>query len=132
MSSPPRGSHPLDGARHFRNLGQHQVAGLVAHRSGARHEARDRGIDDYEREFPYRGSALDDALTFCDMTTSPWGTRIRLRDRIGEIQSRYGRDHTKARAIVGCADDLEHAVSETERRIADAGIVLTGSLAYPD
>src|SRR3954452_18424429 len=126
------GFHPLDGARHLRNLGQPQVAGLVAHHSGARHEALHRGIDDYESEFPYLGSALDHALTFCDMTTSPWGTRIRLGDRIGEIQSRYGRDHTTARAIVGCADELEHAVSETERRIVDAGIVLTGSLAYPD
>lgn len=126
------GFHPLDGARYLRKLGRDDLALLVAHHSGARHEAVLRGIEGYEGEFPYQDSPADHALTFCDMTTSPWGTRIRLHDRIAEIQARYGPEHTTAAAISGCAGELEHAVTETERRIAAAGIVLTGSLAYPD
>jgi len=126
------GFHPLDGARYLRELGHCDLALLVAHHSGARHEAVLRGIEGYEDEFPYLDSPLDHALTFCDVTTSPWGTRTRVHDRIAEIQARYGPGHTTAVAISGCADELEHAVIETEARIAAAGIVLTGSLAYPD
>src|SRR4051794_24921891 len=58
------GFHPLDGARHLSNLGHHELALLVAHHSGARHEAALRGFDAYDEEFPYQDSALDHALTF--------------------------------------------------------------------
>lgn len=37
------GFHPLDGARHLRRLGQERLAGLVAHHTRARYEARLRG-----------------------------------------------------------------------------------------
>jgi putative nucleotidyltransferase with HDIG domain len=46
------GFHPLDGARHVRALGHEHLACLVAHHSGARHEATLRGYRDYEDEFP--------------------------------------------------------------------------------
>src|SRR6478609_1773544 len=38
------GFHPLDGARFVRSHGQERLAALVAHHSGARNEAKLRGI----------------------------------------------------------------------------------------
>lgn len=125
------GFHPLDGARFVRQEGHEQVARLVAHHSGARHEARLRGIQDFEDEFPFLDCELDRALTYCDLTTGPDGARVSLQERVSEITSRYGSDHTVSRAMNASVAEFERALSETERRVAEAGISLTGSLVLP-
>jgi HD superfamily phosphodiesterase len=40
------GFHPVDGARFLRGLGRERLACLVAHHSGARFEAEERGLVD--------------------------------------------------------------------------------------
>lgn len=125
------GFHPLDGARVVREAGFEQLACLVAHHSGARNEARLRGIEGYCDEFPYGDSDLDRALTYCDLTTGPDGRRVTLEDRIAEIQERYGPDHVVAQAIRIGTSEFEQARDATERLMAEAGVVVTGSLAYP-
>ncbi|GAB7192141.1 HDIG domain-containing protein [Kineococcus sp. NUM-3379] len=125
------GLHPLDGARFVRQHGHEQLALLVAHHSGARYEANLRGFDDYEEEFPFLDSPLDQALTYCDLTTSPDGERVTLAWRVQEITSRYGPDHTVARAINACVPEFERAQRDTEARMAEAGVVVSGSLALP-
>jgi hypothetical protein len=126
------GFHPLDGARFLRSLDHDDVARLVAHHTGARHEARLRGITDFEEEFPFEDSALDRALTFCDVTVGPTGRRVRVPERVAEIRARYGPNHVVARAIKASEPEFEAAVVDTEHRVAEAGITLTGSLAYPE
>ncbi len=70
--------HALDGGwflqeRHF----PERVCQLVAHHSGARFEARERGLlDRLEWSFPAPDAALLDALTYADMTTSPRGLPV--------------------------------------------------------
>ena len=125
------GFHPLDGARCVRAAGHERLARLVAHHSSARYEARLRGIRDLAVEFPFENSALDQALTYCDLTTSPTGERVSLEQRIAEIQDRYGYDHMVARAIRIGRPEFERARDEIERRMTKAGVVLTGALAYP-
>jgi hypothetical protein len=93
------GFHPLDGARFVRDQGFPEVAMLVAHHTGARNEAELRGVDDLLREFPYEDSLLLRALTYCDLTTDPEGSRTNVDDRVTEIQSRYGPDHVVSRGI---------------------------------
>jgi hypothetical protein len=115
------GFHPLDGGRFVRDQGYEQLARLVAHHSGARIEAELRGIAGYCSEFPHGESALDDALTFCDLTTSPNGSRVTLADRVAEINERYGPDAVTARAITAGAPDFERACTETIRRVEAAG-----------
>jgi len=126
------GFHPADGAR-FLRAGHHDeaLALLVAHHSGARYEARLRGVSNFEDEFPCLDSDLDRALTYCDLTTGPTGQRVRLHDRITEIQQRYGPDHTVSNAMTLARPELEYAVLRTEELIERAGIQLSGSLAYP-
>ena len=125
------GFHPLDGARFVRRQGHERLALLVAHHSGARHEAKLRGVEDYETEFPFLDSDLDRALTYCDLTTGPDGTRVTLEQRVREITTRYGPDHTVSQAINASVPEFEEARVEMERRMAAAGITLTGSLALP-
>ena len=123
------GFHPLDGGRFLREVGQERLACLVAHHSGARIEAGFRGICDYDEEFPYLASPLDDALTFCDLTTSPSGESITLGERIDEIVSRYGSGSSTSRAMLAGTPDFERACLATEARIEAAGIDLCQRMA---
>ena len=109
------GFHPLDGARHLRDLGEEDLARLVAHHSNARYEATLRGIDGYEIEFPYGATILDTALTFCDLTTSPEGKPVSLEDRTAELVRRYGPDHVTSRAIVAGVPEFERGREEIQR-----------------
>ena len=84
------GFHPLDGANYviqsFRDV---RLASLVASHSEVAFEARLRGYAHALHAFPREYSAVADALTFCDMTTSPKGNHISFEERIVEILCRY-------------------------------------------
>lgn len=96
------GFHPLDGARHLRDV-EHAppvLCSLVAHHTGAIHEARERGLaSDLAREFVAPPQLPGDALTYCDITTSPDGLTIDVEKRLADIRSRYGDDHPVSRAV---------------------------------
>src|SRR5580658_7927283 len=87
------GLHSLDGARYLRDV-QHAdpvLCRLVAHHSCAVIEADERGLADLlRREFAPAPRPLADALTFCDMTTSPDGQQVHVTRRLAEIHHRYG------------------------------------------
>ena len=65
------------------------LCGLVAHHSCAVIEAEERGLADLlHREFGPPPQPLADALTFCDMTTSPDGQQVHVTRRLAEIYDR--------------------------------------------
>jgi hypothetical protein len=113
--------HPLDGARHVRALGQERLARLVAYHSSARWEAEALGLSDDLAAFPREDSATADALTYCDMTTSPTGQRITLAGRLAEIAERYGAEHLVVRCLQRAHDHLAGAVQRTEERLRASG-----------
>jgi hypothetical protein len=86
------GLHGLDGARYLRDV-QHAeplLCRLVAHHSCAVIEAEERGLAHVlTREFTPPPRLLADALTFCDMTTSPDGAHVHVHNRLAEIHDRY-------------------------------------------
>ena len=87
------GMHQLDGARYLRDIEDAEplICSLVAHHTCASIEAGHRGTrDDLEREFPPVDSLLADALTYCDMSTTPDGELTNAKDRLDEILKRYG------------------------------------------
>src|SRR5487761_357508 len=89
------GFHPLDGARFLRDVQYADVAlcGLVANHSCAVIEAEERGLAGVlSTEFPAPAPVLNDALAFCDMTTTPDGHLVSMNERISEIRHRYGPD----------------------------------------
>jgi hypothetical protein len=87
------GFHALDGARYLRDIekADNRLCRLVAHHSYALIEARNRGLaDNLADEFPSFDGLPADALTYCDMTTSPDGESIDVDVRLNEILTRYG------------------------------------------
>lgn len=116
------GLHTLDGARYLRRTGVDEViVGLVAYHSCAFLEAAERGLDgDLLAEFSPGDPVLTDALCFCDMTTSPDGEPVDARDRLAEIQARYGRGDVVTRSIERAAPEILAAVARTRERLAAA------------
>jgi HD superfamily phosphohydrolase len=114
--------HPIDGAHHVRSLGHERLARLVAYHSSARWEAEALGLASELAAFPREDSATADALTYCDMTTSPTGQRITLADRLAEIAERYGAEHLVVQCLQRAHEYLQGAVERTEQRIQAAGI----------
>ena len=96
------GLHGLDGARYLRDVhhADPMLCRLVAHHSCAVIEAEERGLADLlRREFAPPPQPLADALTFCDMTTSPDGEQVHVHRRLAEIHDRYGSGHLVSRSI---------------------------------
>jgi HD domain len=88
------GFHPLDGARYLMALGApRRLVNLVAHHSYAVLESRLRGHASEMTAFDDERTAMRDALWYCDLTTSPHGTRVRADERMAEIKKRYGPGH---------------------------------------
>jgi hypothetical protein len=107
------GFHPLDGARYLRDV-QHadeRLCRLVAHHTCAIIEAEERGLAEaLSNEFEPLGPLLTNALTYCDMTTSPDGEPVLADQRLAEIHSRYGPEHLVSRAISRATPRLTLAV----------------------
>lgn len=111
------GFHPLDGARHLRDVafGDRRLWTLVAHHTGALVEAEERGLDGMlAAEFPI--NVVDQfavaAVTYCDMTTGPDGSTVDVEHRIDEILSRYGPDDVVHRSISRSAPTLRTQVDQ--------------------
>ncbi|GAA5057591.1 HD domain-containing protein [Thermocatellispora tengchongensis] len=107
------GMHQLDGARYLRDVAgaEERLCRLVAYHSCADNEARQRDL--YEvlaAEFDTERPDLARALTYCDMTTSPDGRRVDVRDRLAEIHSRYGAEHLVSRSITAATPCILAAV----------------------
>ena len=115
------GLHGLDGARYLRDV-QHadpMLCRLVAHHSCAIIEAEERGLADLlRREFEAPPQPLADALTCCDMTTSPDGEPMNVDRRLAEIRHRYGSGHVVNRSIRRATPMILKAVHQVHVRVA--------------
>jgi hypothetical protein len=113
------GLHGLDGARYLRDV-QHAeppLCRLVAHHSYAVIEAEEHGLAHVmTREFAPPPQHLADALTFCDMTTSPDGEHVHVNHRLAEIHDRYGSGHLVSRFISRATPLILEAVGQVNAR----------------
>ena len=108
------GFHPIDGARHPRALGCERLAGLVAHHTRARHEARLRGLEQALAEFDAEDSLVSDALVYCDLTTGPSGERMTPHQRLLDVEARYGEGSPVTRGLRAAWPELMDAVQRVE------------------
>jgi hypothetical protein len=112
------GLHALDGARYLRDV-EHadpRLCSLVAHHSCAHIEARNRGLgDELAAEFEPVGGLLTDALTYCDMTTTPVGESTDVDARLAEILSRYGPGDVVTESITEAAPHIKSSVQRIEQ-----------------
>jgi len=117
------GFHPLDGARYLRDV-EHadpRLCNLVAHHSCASLEAEERGLaDELRREFPHASPVLEDALAYCDMTTTPNGHVVSVDGRLTEIVERYGPGDIVTRFIHRAEPNLVSSVARTQHRLCQA------------
>ncbi|MBI0376493.1 HD domain-containing protein [Streptomyces albiflaviniger] len=119
------GFHPLDGARFLRDQesADARVVRLVAHHSCALLEAEERGLrQELEGEFELERPDLVDVLLYCDMTTTPDGTRTTPAERLNEIVQRYGPDTIVGRFIQRAAPEIHAASKRVGDRMADASV----------
>ncbi|MPZ83431.1 MAG: HD domain-containing protein [Actinophytocola sp.] len=115
--------HPLDGARHLRELGADaRLCALVAHHSCAYRESELRGLSAELAEWVDEETPLRDALWWADMTTSPDGLPVAFDERIKEIQERYGPQDVVTFFIRQAEPELRGAVERTAARLRAAGI----------
>jgi putative nucleotidyltransferase with HDIG domain len=113
------GMHAIDGARHLRRCGwDERIVSMVAHHSCAILEAEERGLSAALAEFARPPREYEDAVCFCDMTTGPDGETVDARDRLDEIEVRYGPDHLVTRFIRRARPEILSAVSRVEDRRA--------------
>ena len=115
------GLHGLDGARYLRDVEHAEplLCRLVAHHSCAVIEAEERGLAHVlTREFAPPPRPLADALTFCDMTTSPDGEQVHVHNRLAEIHDRYGTSHLVSRSIRRATPLILEAVGHVHSRTA--------------
>lgn len=101
------GMHALDGALALDQLGASpEIVGLVAHHTGARYEADERGLLTNLERLPTPRQANLDTLTMIDLATSPTGQPVRAIDRIAEILARYPDNHPVCRAVTRSQGEL--------------------------
>jgi putative nucleotidyltransferase with HDIG domain len=113
------GFHPLDGARHLQRAGfPERVVALVAHHSGARFEAAERGLLRELEAYPLEDSAVMDALVTADLTTGPHGQRFSYDERLDEILTRYPVDSAVHRAMCRARPVLAEHVQRVETRVS--------------
>jgi hypothetical protein len=110
--------HPLDGALWLQRERHRRLAGLVAHHTGARFEAKAHGLSEALAAFQDERSAVSDALGYCDLTTGPTGQRVTVVERLEEIERRYGSASLVARALEDASEALFAMVRRTETRLA--------------
>ena len=117
------GLHGLDGACYLRDLQHAEVllCRLVVHHSCAVIEAEERGLAHVlTGEFAPPPQPLADALTFCDMTTSPDGEHVQVHNRLAEIHDRYGSGHLVSRSIRRATPLILEAVGQVHARTVRA------------
>lgn len=117
------GMHAIDGARYLRRAGwDERVVSMVAHHSCAVLEAEERDLRAELAEFERPPAEYEDAVCYCDMTTGPDGAELDVRDRLDEIEARYGADHLVTRFIRKARPEILGAVErvEAQRTTGDA------------
>ena len=92
-------------------------------RPGRRHpglqQASERGLAEVlALEFEPAPQELSDALTYCDMTTSPDGEPVPAERRLAEIRDRYGPGHLVSRSIQRATPMILRAVEQIQDRAA--------------
>jgi hypothetical protein len=119
------GFHALDGADYLEERGWgRNVAGLVAHHSGAALVAHVLDLDGEMRRFPasvHATGPVADALTYADQTTAPDGHPVDVEHRLADMLRRHGPDSPNARCHVPRSALIRAAVARTCERLGRPG-----------
>lgn len=112
------GFHPLDGARFLQDHGiSPGIVALVAHHTGARYEAEERGLLVEFAELPSPNHVDLDALTLLDLVVGPRGELTTPVRRIEEILRRYETSDPVHRAVTRSRSSLLASAARARARL---------------
>ena len=112
------GFHPLDGARFLQGQGVSlEVVALVAHHTGARFEAVERGLAEELEALPSPPREDLDALTLIDLVVGPAGELTTPEHRIEEILTRYSSGDPVHRAVTRSQSSLLASAARARSRL---------------
>ncbi|MFF1557715.1 HD domain-containing protein [Streptomyces sp. NPDC058279] len=102
------GQHMIDGARYLRDVvgAGPRLCSVVAFHTSSPWEAAEVGLNEALAEFGPAEPALVDAITYCDLTSSPVGALVDPAERLAEVLDRYGPDHVVFRAVSAARPEL--------------------------
>jgi len=116
------GFHPLDGAIFLAHHGfDDDILRAILNHTGAIGEANYHGIAKtvYEKLPLHKTSDIDDALTFCDLRTSPVGEPVTPDERYKEIIERYGKFHYVSQNIMKWKQEFNNITQRIIKRVND-------------
>lgn len=123
------GFHPVDGATFLADQGApDQVVSLVAHHTGARFEAEERGLQKELARFPLPPAEDLDTLTLLDLVSSPTGQLTTPDERVAEILSRYPDGHPVNRAVTRSQPELLASAARARTRLGLSDVWPAGFL----
>ncbi|WP_020522427.1 HD domain-containing protein [Catelliglobosispora koreensis] len=112
------GMHAIDGAIFLDQEGfLPRLVALVAHHTGARFEAAERGLIRELDAFDREEGPVPDALTTADLTVGPTGQPLDVSARIEEILVRYPHGTAVHRAISRARSSLIVQTEQTHMRL---------------
>ncbi|MEU8028008.1 HD domain-containing protein [Streptomyces sp. NPDC049099] len=112
------GQHMIDGARYLRDVvgADPRLCSIVAFHTSSTWEASELGLDDALDEFGPAEPELVDAITYCDLTSSPVGDLVDPAERLSEVLERYGPEHVVFRAVSAARPELMARVARVRQR----------------
>ncbi|MET9409526.1 HD domain-containing protein [Streptomyces sp. NPDC002935] len=112
------GQHMIDGARYLRDVveADPRLCSIVAFHTSSSWEASQLGLDDALTEFGPAEPELVDAITYCDLTSTPTGDLVDPAKRLSEVLERYGPEHVVFRAVSEARPELMARVARVRSR----------------
>ncbi|MFJ8097042.1 HD domain-containing protein [Streptomyces griseofuscus] len=117
------GQHMIDGGRYLRDVGADpRLCTVVALHTSSPWEAAELGLSEALAEFAPVSSDLVDAITYCDLSSSPDGEPVEPSDRLEEVLKRYGPDHVVYRAVSTARPELLRMVQRVRARLSGVSV----------
>ncbi|MFD7052022.1 HD domain-containing protein [Streptomyces mirabilis] len=115
------GQHMIDGGRYLQDIGADpRLCSLVALHTSSPWEAAELGLSDAFKDFTPVPQSLVDAITYCDLSSSPDGHAVDPSARLEEVLNRYGPDHVVFRAVSAARSELLKMVQRVRTRVDTA------------
>ncbi|MEU6448177.1 HD domain-containing protein [Streptomyces sp. NPDC046979] len=115
------GQHMIDGGRYLQSIGADpRICALVALHTSSPWEAAELGLSEALKDFVPVAQPLVDAITYCDLSSSPDGNPVDPSDRLEEVLERYGPEHVVFRAVSAARPELLMMVQRVRIQIEAA------------
>lgn len=128
------GQHALDGAFYLAEVmgADPLICSVIAYHSSSRWESVELGLSSLLERFRPPAAILEDAITYCDLSTTPCGAEVSAAERLSEVLERYGPDHIVFRAVSAARPFMLASVKRIDAlRRMETSLGITREPAHP-